>query len=122
MGGDVHKVISACSICHKAKSQFHQGLYTPLPVPLQPWDDVSMNFIAALPGTQREKDAIMVVMDRFSTMAHFVTCHKTDDASYIADLYFKEIVRLHGVLKTIIFNRDSKFLSNFCRLVKAAWD
>ena len=31
MGGDVHKFITACSICHKAKSQFHQGLYTPLP-------------------------------------------------------------------------------------------
>ena len=37
MGGDVHKIISACSICQKAKSHFHQGLYTPLPVPSQPW-------------------------------------------------------------------------------------
>jgi len=34
MGGDIHKVIIACSICHEAKSQFHQGLYTPLPVPI----------------------------------------------------------------------------------------
>ena len=34
MGGDVHKIITACSICHKAKSQFHQGLYPPLPVPI----------------------------------------------------------------------------------------
>jgi len=36
IGEDVHKVITACSICHKAKSEFHQGLYTPLSVPLQP--------------------------------------------------------------------------------------
>jgi len=86
MGGDIHKVISACSISHKAKSQPPQGLYTPLPMPLQPWDDVSMDFIVALPRTQRGKDTIMVVVDRFSKMAHFIPCHKTDDASYISDL------------------------------------
>jgi len=113
MGSDVHRVISACSICHKAKSQFHQGLYTPLPVPLQPWDDVSMDFIVALPRTQKGKDAIMVVVDRFSTTSHFVPCYKTNDASYIAELYFKKIIKLHGVPKTIVFNRDSKFLSHF---------
>jgi len=115
MGGDVHKVITACSICHKAKSQFHQGLYALLPVPLRPWDDVSMEFIMALRRTQRGKDAIMVVVDRFSKMVHFIACHKTDDASYVADLYFKEIIRLHGVPKSIVSNRDSMFLSHFWR-------
>ena len=81
MGGDVHKVISACSICHKAKNQFHQGLYTPLPMPLQPLDDVSMDFIVAPHRAQRVKDAIMVVVDRFSKLAYFIPCYKIDDAS-----------------------------------------
>ena len=85
-----------------------------MPIPIRPWHDVSMDLIVALPKTQKGKGAIMVVVDRFSKMAHFVPCHKTNDASYIIAIYFKEIIRLH-VPKTIVFDRDSKLLSYFWR-------
>nr|GEX42090.1 copia protein [Tanacetum cinerariifolium] len=62
MEGDVTALISRCATCHQAKSKFHQGLYTPLPVPSQPMEDISMDFIVALPRTQRGKDAIMVLI------------------------------------------------------------
>jgi len=66
-----------------------------------------------LPKTIRRLDSIFMVVDHFSKMAHFLPCSKISDASKIAQIFFDEIVKPHGLPKIIVSNRNAKFISYF---------
>jgi hypothetical protein len=114
MRRDVDRFVKHYITCNKSKSKLKpHGLYTPLSAPTTPWEDISMDFVLGLPRTKRGHDSIIMVVDRFSKMAHFIAYHKSDDVSHIANLFFRDIVCLHGVPKTIVSDRDVKFMSYF---------
>ena len=116
---DVRRLVGRCSTCTIGKlTRQNKGQYLPLPVPESPWQEVSLDFILGLPRTRRQLDAILVVIDRFSKMAHFIACSRTTEAAPTARLFFNEVVSLHGIPQSIVSNRDVRFTSN---LWKTLW-
>ena len=72
-----------------------------------------MVFFLGFPKTVKGYDSIFVFVDIFCKMAHFIPCKKTSDVEHVAKIFFKEIVRLHGLPRSIIFDKDSKFVGYF---------
>ncbi|GJW82986.1 putative reverse transcriptase domain-containing protein [Tanacetum coccineum] len=85
------RYVKRCRICQVSKgTAINAGLYMPLPVPVQPWVEISMDFVLGLPRTQR-------------------------DAVNVAQLLFRDVYRLHGLPSSIVSDRDTRFLSHFWR-------
>jgi hypothetical protein len=96
----------------KAEHRHPSSLLQPLPIPEKKWEVITMDFIIGLPRTNKQHDSIMVVVDKLTKAAHFVPVKTTHTTTNIAEIFMKEIVRLHGIPRTIISDIDTKFTSN----------
>jgi len=114
MKADVKTFIQQCLTCQKNKYETLSpaGLLQPIPIPTQIWEDISLNFIVGLPKS-RHSDTILVVVERLSKYCHFIPLYHPYTAKTVAICFCEEIVRLHGMPRSIISDRDPLFLSAF---------
>ena len=115
MKKDILEFCKKYLICEKVKVERVKipGKLQPLDIPQMKWECISMDFITALPKVTGNFDLIFVAVDWLTKVAHLITTRATASASDIAQLFVKEIVRLHGVPARIISDRDAKFTSKF---------
>ncbi|KAH9726762.1 Endonuclease [Citrus sinensis] len=92
--------------------QLPAGLLEPLPLATRPWESVSMDFITSLPKS-KGCGSIMVVVDRYSKYAAFIAAPIDCKADEAARLFVKHIGKLWGVPKSIVSDRDPRFIGRF---------
>src|SRR5690606_30317778 len=81
----VQTYVANCDACARAKSsrQKPYGILKPLELPRRPWEDISMDHITGLPESENY-DAILVVVDRLTKMAHYIPSREDDSANTLA--------------------------------------
>ena len=118
----VRDYVLFCPFCQSDKdtNQRKLGLLQSIEIPQRRWEVVTVDFITSLPDVGNGKDtpiynAICVFVDKYSKMVHLVPCHTKLSAPMFARIFMSDLVRLHGVPKRIISDRDTRFNSIFFR-------
>lgn len=110
----IREYVRSCDTCARSKNARHKpfGMLLPLPLPHRPWTAISMDFIVKLPRS-RSFDSVLVVVDRFTKMAHFIPCKESCTSAELANLVFAHVFKLHGLPDSIVSDRGPQFVSKF---------
>lgn len=112
---DVRSYVKSCRTCQRNKGDTSKpaGLLMPLPIPLEPWDNISLDFITGLLTSSEGNDAIAVVVDRLTKMVRFLPCRSDIDAPTFARMFVSSIFALHGMPLSVVSDRGPLFISQF---------
>ncbi|KAK8945232.1 hypothetical protein KSP39_PZI008141 [Platanthera zijinensis] len=119
MKKDIIAYILSCHICQlvKAEHQKPGGYLHSLPIPEWKWEDIAMDFVFGLPRSKLGHDGIWVIIDRLTKSAHFIPVRQDGPPEKLNDLYIDVIVKLHGIPRSIISDRDGRFTSGNWRYI-----
>ncbi|GKF38212.1 reverse transcriptase domain-containing protein, partial [Tanacetum coccineum] len=103
--------ISKCLTYSKVKAECQKpsGLLLQPKIPIWKWERIMMDFVTKLPKTPSGYDVIWVIVDLLTKSTHFIPIRETYSMDKLTKLYIKEIVSRHGVLISIISDRDIRF-------------
>ncbi|GJY53553.1 putative nucleotidyltransferase, ribonuclease H [Tanacetum coccineum] len=113
MKKDVAEFLAKCLTCQQVKIEHQRAsrLLQQLEIPIWKWENITMDLVTKLPTTLRKNDLIWVVVDRLTKSAHFLSIRKRYSAGKLAEIFQKDIVRLHGTPVSIVSDRDPRFTS-----------
>ncbi|GKB15101.1 reverse transcriptase domain-containing protein [Tanacetum coccineum] len=111
MKADIATYVSKCLTYAKVKAEHQRpsGLLVQPDIPEWKWEKITLDFITKLPKTAAGFNSILVIVDRLTKSAYFLLMKETDSTKKLTRLYMKEIVARHGILVSIISDRDSNF-------------
>jgi hypothetical protein len=119
---EVANYIAKCLEFQKVKNEHRHParLLHPFPIQEWKWEVVTIDFITNMPRMIKNHDSIMVVVDKLTKDAHFIPIKTTNKEKNIAEIYMKEVDKLHRVPKEIVSDRDPKFTSDFGKVCSKA--
>ena len=122
MKRQVRDFVRRCLTCQQVKAEHQKParLLQPLEVAEWKWEHVTMDFVTYLPQTPQGHDAIWVIVDRLTKLAHFIVVRMTFTLERLCRLYIREIVPLQGVPVSIVLDRDPRFTTHFWKSFKKA--
>jgi len=113
---EIERYVDECDVYQRYKNQSEApaGKLMPNTIPEKPWSHISANFITKLPLAQGY-DAILVVCDRFSKIAHFIATTEETSAEGLAKLFQDHVWKLHGLPESIISDRGVQFAAGMIK-------
>ncbi|GKD02265.1 putative reverse transcriptase domain-containing protein [Tanacetum coccineum] len=120
MKRDIAIYVSKCLTCAKVKAEHQRpsGLLQQPKILEWKWEKITMDLITKLPRSRNGHDAIWVIVDRLTKLAHFLAIREDFNTEKLARLYIDVIVAHHGVPVSIISDRDGRFTSHFWQTVQ----